>query len=449
MANFAVHLYIKTMKDYKKKLLKIFIPIMLSNLISQVQMLIDRIFLGKMNVMYMSAVGNASTPIWATLSAVFSLSVGASILISQAVGENNKEKVEEYAASLLKFNNIIPIILFFFWTFCCRSVFQLMGVGENVIEDCVSYAVYYAPTFLVMGFGASFIVILQTSNYTKHLATYAIIRSASNIILDYCMIFGNWGFPQMGIKGAALATTISEFIGMAFGAIIFIKSKKISTRPQFSSILNAKITPFFHSIKLGANTAIEDFTWQVGNLGIIKILNSIDEMAAGIFTIVFSFEVLIVVIVGALGNSTMTICGEATGSKDIKLFQNAVRTSYSWSAALAVVAVALSLLIPKQIISIFTENQAVIDSSSIYLIFIAINLFGKSGNMIVGNGIRGYGDTKWMFATQIFGTIFVLSVAYLFVNILHLGMAGVYYAIIADEIIRALINTGRFSRIKF
>lgn len=69
--------------------------------------------------------------------------------------------------------------------------------------------------------------------------------------------------------------------------------------------------------------------------------------------------------------------------------------------------------------------------------------------MIVGNGIRGYGDTKWMFFTQIFGTIFVVSVACLFVFGLHFGMIGVYFAVIADEIVRALINTGRFSKIKF
>ena len=437
------------MKEYKKKILKIFIPIMLSNLISQVQMLIDRIFLGRIDVLYMSAVGNASTPIWATLSAVFSLSVGASILISQAIGEGNKEKVEEYAASLVKFNNIIPIILFLFWTFCCRFVFTLMGVGEKVMDYCVDYAVYYAPTFLVMGFGASFIVLLQTSNYTKHLATYSIIRSASNIVLDYCLIFGNWGFPELGIKGAALATTISEYIGMLFGAIVFVESRKITTRPRFSSVMKAKIGPFLHSSRLGINTAFEDFTWQLGNLGIIRILNSINETAAGIYTIVFSFEVLIVVIVGALGNSTMTVCGEATGANNIKLFRNTVRTAYIWSAMLAAVTVVCSLIFPKQILGVFTQDSGVINNSAIYLLLISINLFGKSGNMIVGNGIRGYGDTKWMFFTQIFGTIFVVSVACLFVFGLHFGMIGVYFAVIADEIVRALINTGRFSKIKF
>ena len=87
--------------EYKNKLVKIFVPIMLSNLIAQIQMFIDRIFLGRMDILYMSAVGNATAPMWTTMSFVFSLSMGASILISQSVGEKDIEKAKDYAASMI------------------------------------------------------------------------------------------------------------------------------------------------------------------------------------------------------------------------------------------------------------------------------------------------------------------------------------------------------------
>ena len=61
--------------EYKNKLVKIFVPIMLSNLIAQIQMLIDRIFLGRMDILYMSAVGNATAPMWTTMSFVFSMAI--------------------------------------------------------------------------------------------------------------------------------------------------------------------------------------------------------------------------------------------------------------------------------------------------------------------------------------------------------------------------------------
>ena len=62
---------------------------------------------------------------------------------------------------------------------------------------------------MITGLGGAFSVILQTSNYTKPLVVYGILRSGVNILLDWVMIFGRFGFPAMGIKGAAIATTIA------------------------------------------------------------------------------------------------------------------------------------------------------------------------------------------------------------------------------------------------
>ena len=245
--------------EYKNKLVKIFVPIMLSNLISQIQMFIDRIFLGRMDILYMSAVGNATAPVWTTMSFVYSLSMGASILISQAVGEKDIEKSKQYAASMVKFHNVIPVLLFLFWMFCSPLVFRLMGVSPTVMDLCVTYTRLYSPVFLIIGLGASYSVVFQTSNYTKPLVTYGIIRSVLNIILDYLLIFGKFGFPRMEIAGAALGTTIAEYIGAFYLMYVTIaKRKKFFTSPGLKQILRAEIMPYLRSIKLGVNTALED-----------------------------------------------------------------------------------------------------------------------------------------------------------------------------------------------
>ena len=80
--------------QYVKPLLTIAVPIILSNIISQVQMLIDRAFLGHMDKMYMSALSNVSSPVWTTMSFCFSIVIGASIMISQRVGAGEKAKTD-------------------------------------------------------------------------------------------------------------------------------------------------------------------------------------------------------------------------------------------------------------------------------------------------------------------------------------------------------------------
>ena len=106
-------------------------------------------------------------------------------------------------------------------------------------------------------------------------------------------------------------------------------------------------------------------------------------------------------------------------------------------------------IFPRLTLSLFTTDKEVIEMSVIYIILVAANLFGKSGNIIIGNGIRGYGDTKWMFFTQALGTVGVVALACICVFVFKLGMLGVFIAVLCVEAIRAVINFIRFLRIKF
>ena len=434
-------------KIYLKRLMIIAVPLMLSNVISQVQMLIDRIFLGQMNTYYMSALGNVTAPMWTTMSFCFTLATGASIIISQNVGAGNREQVEKYGASLIKWNNILPVLLFFFWLFLGEFVFRLMGVSDEIMPMCLGYTRFLAPSFLIVGLESSFMVIMQTSNYTKPMILYGIIRAGLNILLDWILIFGNLGFPMLGIEGAAIATTAAEFAGCIFATFVVVKNKAVTTRPSLKSVLKAPIKPFLSSVGLGINAGLEDLAWNIGNLVIIRILNSIDVTAAGIYSIVFSVEVLVVVVIGAIGNGTMTISGEARGMRDVKMFTGVCKIAYILCAAVSLITLVICLAIPENILSLFTKDEGIITTCGIYLALVCVNLFGKSGNIIVGSGIRGSGNTRWMFMTQIFGTFFVVGCACLFVYGLGLGIIGVFFAVIADEGVRAVINLFKLKRI--
>lgn len=434
-------------KEYLKRLLVIAVPIILSNLISQLQMLIDRIFLGRADNLYMSALSNVTAPMWATMSFCFSIVAGASILISQSVGAKDREHIEEYAGAMIKYNNIIPILLFFFWLFLSEPVFRLMGVSENLMPMCLSYARFYAPVFLLTGLGGSLNVILQTSNYTKPMVVYGVLRAGLNIVLDYILIYGKLGLPVLGIKGAAIATAIAEYLGAIFILCVIFTSKKLPTRPSVKGIKSAKLSTYVTTAKLGVNTALEDFAWNIGNLLLIRILNTINEFAAGIYSIIFGVEVLAVVIVGAIGSSTMTLTSEATGKKDLAQYKGVCICAYGLCAIVAVVMIILGIAIPEQIIALFTKDTTVITTSSVYLLIVGINLFSKSANIIIGNGIRGSGDTKWMLFTQLLGTVGIVSVAAFFVFVCKLEIVGVFFAVLVDEAVRALVNLWKYIRI--
>ena len=160
-------------------------------------------------------------------------------------------------------------------------------------------------------------------------------------------------------------------------------------------------------------------------------------------------KILFVVVIGAIGSGTLTLTGEATSAKDMKLYRNVVKTAVKWAFLVAAFALIFVSIFPRLTLNLFTTDKEVIEMSVIYIILVTANLFGKSGNIILGNGIRDYGDTKWMFFTQALGTVGVVGLSCLCVFVFKLGMLGVFIAVLCDEAIRAVINFIRFLRIKF
>ena len=434
-------------KDYKKQLIKIAFPIMLSNLISEVQMLIDKIFLGRLDITCMSAVGNATSPIWTTMSVVYSLTVGGTILMSQAKGANEKEKAQGIMNSLFLFNNFFSIVLFIVWLAFPGVIFNLMGVPENVIGMSVEYARYFSPIFLFIGLGASVSSMLQVSEKTGILIWYGIIRSASNIFLDWVLIFGNFGMPKMGVGGAALATTIAEYIGDIVIVIYIVRAKDMELKPGIKDIFTAKFKPYLNAIKLGLPAACEGFAWSFGNLFLIVMLNRISDVAAGIYSIVFSIELIPVVVFDSLGSATLTVSGIETGKKNYRGVRDVVLICVGWCALLSSAMLVMNLLFPETVISWFTADEAVIAASGLYLLIISIDLFPKAANIIVGSGIKGYGNTRWMLGTQIFGTIFIIGMSALMVIVFKCGIAEICALVVADETIRCIMNSLKLRKI--
>lgn len=429
---------------YRKSLLVIAVPIMLNMLITQLQILIDRIFLGQINVSYMSALGNVMAPMWASISVLFALTTGSTILISHAIGAGEIEKARDMTGSMFKYNNILAFMIFAFWALFARKVYTLMGVRGEVLEYCVDYTVFFLPIIPLTGIGASSAALLQTNGYTRPILVSGIVRSGLNVLLDWLLIYGKFGFPEMGLQGGALATTIAETTGGILLIVMIIKTGRLKTRPSFNGIIKARLAPYLASVKMGIPSAAEELLWNLGNLAIIRLLNMIDTQAAGVFTIIFSVEILPSILFIAIGQATMTITGQKTGARDSVLAKKIGRTALFWCWGLALASLFVFAAIPGPILRLFTSDSAIVSSAMIYLLIVGIDLFPRSANIILGSGIRGYGDTRWMMITQAFGTVFVAAVAACFIFVFRLGIIGVFYAIIVDETLRCLINYTRF-----
>ncbi len=434
------------MKSINKNLWKIALPLLLNMLVSQIQIIIDRAFLGQINVEYMSALGNVSAPLWTTISVLWAITSGATILMSQAIGANDIKKAQNLAHSVLKYSSLAAVVVFIFWLILGRQIFILLGVKGEILRLCIEYVSFLMPMILVMGVNSAGSAILQSNGTTKPILISGIIRSLLNVILDWGLIFGNLGLPEMGIKGAALATSIAEVTGTIILLLLIMKSNKLPFKLSFKEVLSSKLDIYKKIAKKGIPSAAEEFLWHLGNMGIIRILNGISVTATGIFTIIFSIDLFPALIFVAIGQGVMTLTGQKTGAKDKTGAAKVGLIGLLNSWIISVFFLTLFLLIPKVILGIFTSDIAIINQSVIYLVVASLNFFPRSANILLGSGIRGYGDTKWMMKTQIMGTIEVITFSLIFVYVLNLGILGVFLATFLDETIRSLVNYTRYRK---
>lgn len=434
------------MKQINRSLWKIALPLLLNMLVSQVQIIIDRAFLGHIRVEYMSALGNVSAPLWTSIAVLWALASGATILMSQAIGAGKLNKAEDLAHNTMKYSTLAAGIIFLFWFTLGRQVFLLMGVEGQVLQFCMDYMRYLMPMVLFMGLSAAGSSILQSNGTTKPILISGIVRSGLNVLLDWILIFGRFGFPEMGIKGAALATSIAEITGTIILITLVLRSDKLPFRLTFNKILKSEFNLYKKIARKGIPTATEELLWNLGNLGIIRILNSISAAATGIYTMIFSIDIFPAMIFVSIGQGVMTLTGQKTGANDTESARKVGLVGLINSWLISVFFLVLFLLIPRLVLGIFTSDREIISQSVIFLVIASFNFFPRSANLLLGAGIRGYGDTKWMLKTQVLGTIEVLTLSLLFVYVLKMGILGVFLATFLDETIRAFINYLRYRK---
>jgi multidrug resistance protein, MATE family len=444
-------------KVIRKEMFKMAIPIAISGLVTQAQMLIDTAFLGHYSIKlpdgsfltgkdFLSAVGNVFFPYIVTLSFMWMITTGTIVLVSQRLGAKEPEKAKEYAEASIKFNGLLSIAIYIVWQLVAPSVFSLMGVKEPILAISLDYIRTMSLELIPMGIAVSLGAAFQGMGITRFEMQAGILRSAVNAVLDWIMIYGRFGFPEMGAAGAGLATAISGYVANAYFIFAALRCRDAAFRPSVRGILKAPFADYREVFKLGLPTGIEGMLWNGGNLIMAGMLNVLSQDAVGIYRLVMQIELTPVFFYEGISRAVTTLVGNKTGERDIPAAKRSALLGTFYTLCFSGGFAALFLIIPGPIISVFSGQADTVARSIPILVIASFTMLPKSVNIVSGNAVRGYGDTMWMLATQVFGVFFVLSLTWAMIFPLGLGMRGAFYAFFLDETVRGIINTVRFYR---
>lgn len=428
----------------RRALITIAIPIMVQNIIQHVMLLTDRAFLGHLNSRYLAAIGNVIVPYNALLLIFFSLSIGLIVLVAQNSGAQNYAKAHNLSESSFFFSTLISTGMFLLWFFGGREILTLFGAKGQILLDATEFVRILSIYLIFFGIDVTAYAIFQGLGQTKPIMIFGIVKSVLNIILDWLLIFGHWGFPALGLKGAALATMTANIIATLGIFITLLTMKDLPFRISWRSIWRPRWELYQQALKVGLPSSLESLSWNAGQLILARMLNLIDGMAIGIFSLVGGIQVVCLLIYLGFARASMTLVGQSWGEGNPAEARSTGLYCLKIGLYVSAFFTLVFMVFPHQIAGIFTTDRQVIERSIPLIRIIAITINFQAVNVMMGHAIRGMGDTKWMFYSQLIGTFFVISLSSYMIFGLSLGLIGVFLTVMMDELIRGAINLARF-----
>jgi len=414
-----------------KKILRISLPLVLSMGATTVMEFTDRIFLGRYSLDALAA----SMPAGITSFLFTSFFIGTAgyvnVFIAQYIGANDNKSV---GASLWQgiYFSIFGAVCMAFLALTAVRLFAFIG---HVPEIQKLEVIYFR--ILCYGTGAGILGTTLSCFYsgrglTRNVMLVHIIGTLFNIPLDYAIINGVWGFPELGIQGAALATVMSWIlIASIFIVLIFNKKYNECYSVWDARQFNPKL--FMRLMKFGIPGGVQFFLDILAFTFFILIVGRLGKQELAVTNLVMSINALSYMPMFGFSMGVSTLVGQAMGGGK----PNSAVIAANSTAHIALIYVfgliLLFVFFPTPLIKLFlptdmapADLKVIIDMGIILLRFVAAYLFFDSINMIYMGVLKGAGDSMFIMWSMSLASIFFLFIP-VWVGVTNFGM-GLYFS---------------------
>ncbi|MFY0673178.1 MAG: MATE family efflux transporter [Bacteroidia bacterium] len=365
-----------TAGSVQSNLIRLTLP-MLVGIFSMVAFnLIDTFYVGKLGKDELAALSFTFPVITLIFSLIQGIGMGATALISKSIGKNDLQKAKRETSDSLMLGLILAGIFSAIGFFTIRPVFSLLGAEGHILELIEDYMSiwYFTIVFVVIPFvGNSAIRATGDANTPAMIMIFAVVINA---ILDPLLIFGIGPFPALGLKGAALATSISRAITLFVSLYILYFREKLITFdiPPMNVLKSCWGAVLYIGIPSG-------FSRMLGPIGIAIVTATIaqfGESSVAAFGVGSRIEFLFMTILIALAASFGPFTGQNLGAGKIERVEEALKKAGSFSLLWSISMAVVLFFFGKTLASVFSENAEVIENTGLYLSIVPL-AFGFQG----------------------------------------------------------------------
>ncbi len=406
-----------------KRILNFALPMLFGNIFQQMYNVVDSIIVGKvLGDKALAAVGANFPFIFALISFVVGIAIGATVIIAQYFGAKQMDKVKKTIDTLYIFMFFAAILLTVAGTSLSSYVFSIIDLPNDVLPLAIEYFNYYALGFIFFfGFqGTS--AILRGLGDSKTPVYFLIIATVMNILLDilFVVVF------KLGIKGVSIATVIAQ--AGAFFTIIWYLNKYHRFLEFTPLKMKFDKSIFLKSVKIGLPSGFQQTFVALGSLALYKIVNMFGVPTIAAYTIAMRLDSFAVMPAMNFSAAISTFVGQNIGANKYERIGNGLKSALRMVGLIAVSVSILAMIFAEPLIKLFTESPEVVEIGVQY-IHIVTPFYLIFSAMFIFNGIlRGAGDTLIpMIITLLALWAIRLPVSWLLS--LHLGSNGIWWGI--------------------
>jgi len=375
-------------------------PIIIGLLAQNIINVTDTAFLGRVGEVELGASAIGGIFYICLFTVFFGFSTGAQIIIGRRNGEKNYKAIGPVMIQGFFFLMVLAVVLFILSQLYMGDIMRLMISSEAVWEATMTFLYWRVIGFFFDVFNVMFRAFYIGITKTKILTANAIVMAVTNVILGYAMIFGELGFPEMGIKGAAIASVISELASTLF-YVIYTLYKIDYKKYGFKRMKSIDFNLLKQVLTISIYTMFQYFISMSTFFLFFIIIERQGEHSLAIANIVRSIYIVMFIPLNALSATSNTLVSNIIGEGKVGEVMPLIRRISKLSFIIMLAYVSLLCVFPRYVLSIYTNNAALISESipSIYVISIALII--SSVGSVYFNSVSGTGNTKSALALEL------------------------------------------------
>lgn len=421
------------------------IPMMLEMAMESIFAVVDIAFVSRLGTDAVAAVGITEALVTVLYGIAIGLGMGLTAMVARRIGEKDAEAAAFVTGQSIWIGAFLSIVIGLAGVIYAQELLEIMGASNSVIEQ--------GRGFTAMLLGGSFSIIylflLNAAFRGAGDATVALrslwVANGINIILDPCLIFGLGPFPEMGVTGAAVATTIGRGTGVVYQLWYLLGSRgRIALQLRHTRLAPALILRLLR-ISIGGigQFLIATASW----IGVMRIVAVYGSSAIAAYTIALRMMEFIFLPAWGLGNAAATLVGQNLGAKQPDRAEQSAWQAAKYNAAFMAVTGVIIVILAQAITALFTNEPAVLRWGTSCLQILGIGFPMYAVGMVMIQSMNGAGDTVTP-AVMNFICFWLVQIPLAFVLATRTGLEpnGAFLAIVVSESLLTVLSVLVFRR---